>query len=251
MSKNSEQPDIPVFSIHNLPDKDYDFAVGAAFLINKPYGWTSFRVVGLLRKLTGIKKIGHAGTLDPMATGLLILCAGKATKQISKFQDQVKSYKATITLGGRTPSYDKETEIIETSDFSHVTHQLTLETIQSHFLGEIEQIPPMYSAIKIGGKTLYKLARKGVEIERQPRKVQIFRCDVISFNKPEITIQVTCSKGTYIRSIANDLGVKLGTLANLSELERTSIGDYTSENALDVSTLISEFDPDEKLGISV
>jgi tRNA pseudouridine55 synthase len=210
-----------------------DFKSGEVILIDKPFGWTSFKVVHIIRKITGAKKVGHAGTLDPLATGLLIVCTGKKTKEIIKYQEGEKTYTGIISLGKKTSSMDLETEVIEVKPFSGITNS-DIEKVKDSFLGEIMQIPPMYSALKVKGKTLYNLARKGKIIKREPRKVQVSKFLIKNIKLPDIEFEITCSKGTYIRAIANDLGEKLGTVAVLSSLRRTNIGDYSVKNALNV-----------------
>ena len=210
-----------------------DFKSGEVILIDKPFGWTSFKVVHIIRKITGAKKVGHAGTLDPLATGLLIVCTGKKTKEIIKYQEGEKTYTGIISLGKKTSSMDLETEVIEVKPFSGITNS-DIESVKDSFLGEILQIPPMYSALKVKGKTLYNLARKGKIIKREPRKVQVSKFLIKNIKLPDIEFEITCSKGTYIRAIANDLGEKLGTVAVLSSLRRTNIGDYSVKNALKV-----------------
>jgi tRNA pseudouridine55 synthase len=235
--------DFPVFNKINPPNQEFDYAQGAVFLIDKPLGWTSFRPVGLFRKLTGIKKIGHAGTLDPMATGLLILCVGKATKSVTHFQEKPKEYVAEIQLGAATPSYDAETEISESSGFLHVDEELIQQALKEHFTGEIMQTVPMYSAIKHKGKRLYQLARKGIEVKREPRKITIQNISLDGYD-PEtgkIVVTINCSKGTYIRSIANDLGLILGTHGHLTALRRTKTGEYLVDDALEISKLPEYF----------
>jgi tRNA pseudouridine55 synthase len=210
-----------------------DFKSGEVILIDKPFGWTSFKVVHIIRKITGAKKVGHAGTLDPLATGLLIVCTGKKTKEIIKYQEGEKTYTGIISLGKKTSSMDLETEVIEVKPFSGITNS-DIEKVKDSFLGEILQTPPMYSALKVKGKTLYNLARKGKIIKREPRKVQVSKFLIKNIKLPDIEFEITCSKGTYIRAIANDLGEKLGTVAVLSSLRRTNIGDYSVKNALNV-----------------
>ena len=210
-----------------------DFKSGEVILIDKPFGWTSFKVVHIIRKITGAKKVGHAGTLDPLATGLLIVCTGKKTKEIIKYQEGEKTYTGIISLGKKTSSMDLETEVIEVKPISGITNS-DIESVKDSFLGEILQIPPMYSALKVKGKTLYNLARKGKIIKREPRKVQVSKFLIKNIKLPDIEFEITCSKGTYIRVIANDLGEKLGTVAVLSSLRRTNIGDYSVKNALKV-----------------
>jgi tRNA pseudouridine55 synthase len=208
-----------------------NFHSGEVLLIDKPIGWTSFKVVHIIRKLTGAKKVGHAGTLDPRATGLLILCTGKKTKEITKYQDGEKTYTGTITLGKKTPSMDLETEVIEEKSIEKITAEKILK-MKETFTGEIFQIPPMYSALKVKGKTLYNLARKGKTVERQPRKVTVSKFEIVNVDLPEIHFEISCSKGTYIRVIANDLGEKLGCGGVLSSLRRTQIGAFSVKKAL-------------------
>jgi len=212
-----------------------DFKSGEIILIDKPLGWTSFKVVHIIRKITGAKKVGHAGTLDPLATGLLILCTGKKTKEITKYQDGEKIYTGIITLGKKTPSMDLETEIIDEKPVEGI-NKFDVEKARDSFLGEILQIPPMYSALKVRGKTLYNLARKGKTVKREPRKVNVSKFMINKIDLPDIYFEIICSKGTYIRVIANDLGDKLGTGGVLSSLRRTKIGEFEIENALTVES---------------
>lgn len=234
---------LPVFSIINPPDPDFDFSKGAAFLIDKPKGWSSFEVVKKVRKCVDLRKVGHAGTLDPMATGLVIVCCGKGTKTISEIQDTAKAYEGEVTFGGATSSYDAETDIIEESSYNHITKEDVLDALDRHFMGDIEQIPPMYSALKKDGEPLYKKARKGEEVERDPRTVTIIAARIISFNLPNVSLYIKCSKGTYIRSIAHDLGKKLNSLGYLSALRRTAIGDFNVDDALTIEDLDLIFSP--------
>jgi len=234
---------LPTFSIINPPDNQFNFAKGAAFLIDKPKGWSSFDVVKRIRKCVDLRKVGHAGTLDPMATGLMIVCCGKGTRTINEIQDASKAYEGTVTLGASTESYDAETEIIETAAFSHITKQKVLAALKEHFSGQIAQVPPMYSAIKKDGQRLYKLARKGKEVEREPREVTIHAARIIYFDPPKVKLYIKCSKGTYIRSIANDLGKHLNSLGYLSTLRRTAIGDFSVKDALSIDDLDLIFDP--------
>ncbi len=213
-----------------------DLTEGIVLLIDKVKSKTSFNVVSAVRRKLNIKKVGHAGTLDPMATGLLIVCTGKKTKEIYKYQDQKKIYEGAITLGTTTPSMDGETEPTSVKSFENVTEDQIAE-VRKMFLGEIDQIPPMYSALKHKGKSLYKYARKGIEIERKPRKVTIYNFLIKEIKLPEITFEIECSKGTYIRVIANDFGEKLGCGAYLSGLRRTQIGDYSVYDSLTVDEL--------------
>jgi len=213
-----------------------DFAAGEAILIDKPLHYTSFQAVYHVRKSVKVKKVGHAGTLDPRASGLLIICTGKKTKEITSFQDQEKTYTGTITLGKTTPSMDSETEFSEIKPIDGITTEQIL-TARDSFIGETLQIPPMYSAVKFQGKNLYKYARKGKTVEREPRKINITRFE-ISVNLPEISFEIDCSKGTYIRVIADDFGKKLGCGAYLSSLRRTKIGNHSVEDALSLDEFV-------------
>jgi len=216
-----------------------DLLEGEVFLIDKDFGKTSFNVVANIRRIFGVKKVGHAGTLDPAATGLLIVCLGrKKTKEIYKYQDMPKTYTGTITLGAKTPSMDAETEPSEIKSFDEVTVQ-KIDEVRKTFLGEIEQVPPMYSALKHKGKALYKYARKGIEIRREARKVNIYNFEISNIQLPKIKFKIECSKGTYIRVIANDFGDRLGCGAYLSELRRTKIGNYDVDDSLTIKDLES------------
>jgi tRNA pseudouridine55 synthase len=194
-----------------------------------------------LRNYTGNKKIkvGHAGTLDPLATGLLLVCTGKATKQINQLQGLPKSYVATIKLGAETPSYDAETEETETYDIDGLTQPAVVAAMQS-FVGEIEQVPPMYSAVKQDGKKLYELARKGKKVDVKSRNVTITKFEITETRWPEIVTEIDCSKGTYIRSLAHDLGKALSAGAYLTDLQRTRIGNYSLKDAWELDKLITE-----------
>ncbi len=200
-------------------------------LIDKPIGWTSFDVVNKLRYKLKIKKIGHAGTLDPLASGLLILCTGKMTKRIDEFQAQEKEYTGKFIIGQSTPSHDLETEVLETKDISAVTEEQIHQAVKK-LTGVIQQIPPLHSAIKVDGKRAYKLARKGSDLELKPREVTVSQFEITSIQKPEIHFRIVCSKGTYIRSLARDFGNDLGVGAYLTGLCRTRIGEFKLENAL-------------------
>ncbi len=214
-----------------------DFKEGQLLLIDKPLKWTSFQVVNKLRWLISntfkIKKIkvGHAGTLDPLASGLLLICTGKMTKKIEEYQGMPKEYTGTFTVGATTPSFDMETEINQNFPFDHITEGFIIETAQK-FLGEIDQKPPLYSAIKKDGDRLYDIARRGETTEIASRKVSIYTFEITEVNLPDISFRITCSKGTYIRSIADDFGRALNSGAYLSALRRTKIGDYSVENAI-------------------
>ncbi len=214
-----------------------DYKNGQVLLIDKPLHWTSFQAVNKLRwairQAFSIKKIkvGHAGTLDPLATGLLVICTGKMTKQISTFQGQEKEYTGTFILGGTTPSFDLETEIDQTFPTAHITDDLIHKTTHQ-FIGKIEQFPPIFSAIKKDGKRLYEFARAGETVEIKSRQVEITEFEITSITNLELKFRVVCSKGTYIRSLAHDFGKALNSGAHLSELRRTRIGEFSVESAL-------------------
>ena len=226
--------------MERFPETVQDFLDGQILLINKPLGWTSFDVVKKIKNLIRTKyslkklKVGHAGTLDPLASGLLIVCTGKFTKRISELQGQAKLYTGDITLGGTTPSYDLETEIDTKFETNHITENLIKETT-TQFIGEIEQKPPIFSALKRGGERLYEKARRGESFEIQARKVSVHSFDIKTIEMPKVRFEIKCSKGTYIRSIAYDFGTALNSGAHLSKLCRTAIGDYQLGDALDVS----------------
>lgn len=219
-----------------------DFRAGQIMLIDKPLDWTSFQVVNkvrwLLCKQFKIKKlkVGHAGTLDPLASGLLILCIGKATKQIESFQNLAKEYTGTFHLGATTPSYDLETEIDQTYPTEHIDEELLLKT-KEQFIGNIQQAPPVFSAIKQKGKRLFEYARKGQEVEIPTREIQINEFDISRIELPEVDFRVNCGKGTYIRSLAHDYGKALNSGAHLTALRRTKIGDYNVENAYSIESV--------------
>jgi len=211
---------------------------GIMLLIDKPLQWTSFDVVHKVRQSLGVAKVGHAGTLDPRATGLLIICTGRQTKRMHEFTELGKEYTGTFQLGIRTPSFDMETAITEHADISTVTLEVLQAAVQG-FLGKQLQIPPMYSAVKHHGKPLYKYARKGKTLERKAKEIDITEFSILSFTPPNVTFRVRCSKGTYIRALANDIGEILGCGATLTELRRTSIGDFRVEDALSIDQLES------------
>ncbi|MBO4943478.1 MAG: tRNA pseudouridine(55) synthase TruB [Muribaculaceae bacterium] len=216
-----------------------NFIEGEILYIDKPLGWTSFDAVkrvrgALLRRLRLKKfKVGHAGTLDPLATGVMILCTGRATKRIDELQAGVKEYEATLALGATTPSFDLETEIDATYPTDHITRELTESTL-SRFVGRIEQIPPAYSACKIDGVRAYDLARNGLDVDLKPKILVIDEIELLSFSPTEIKIRVVCSKGTYIRALARDIGAALGSGAHLTALRRTRIGDITLDKCISV-----------------
>ena len=217
-----------------------DFSEGEIILIDKPSGPTSFQVVSKIRKITGAKKVGHSGTLDPKASGLMILCTGKKTKEMDRFINLNKKYSGIIRLGLSSPSMDIETECSEIPLPKNLDKNKILE-VRDSFLGEIEQTPPMYSAIKVGGKKLYNLARKGKQIEREPRKIFIEKFEIDKIDLPDIYFSITCSKGTYIRVIADDFGKKLNTGGILLELRRTGIGDLKVEEAFSINSFLKHF----------
>ena len=229
-----------------------DIQNGQILLIDKPLHWSSFQAVNKMKYILKRKfdlpkkfKIGHAGTLDPLATGLLIVCTGKFTKRITEIQGQAKEYTGTFTVGATTPSYDLETEIDATFPTEHITETLILETTQE-FLGEIDQKPPVFSAIKKDGKRLYEHARAGEEVEIAFRKTTIHEFEITRVALPEIDFRVTCSKGTYIRSLAFDFGKALHSGAHLSALRRTKIGDYSVDAATVVTSFEESLSQDEK-----
>jgi len=222
-----------------------DYLDGQLVLIDKPLEWTSFQVVNKLRwhirQAFNLKKIkvGHAGTLDPLATGLLIICTGKMTKQIDTFQGQIKTYTGTFVLGSTTPSYDLETAIDQEFPTAHITPALIHKTT-AQFIGEIDQFPPVFSALKKEGKRLYEFARAGESVKINSRKVTIEEFKITKIEGLKVNFSVTCSKGTYIRSLAHDFGKALESGAHLSTLRRTKIGDFSVEKAISIDTFISE-----------
>ena len=218
---------------------DADFSEGEIILIDKPSGPTSFQVVSKIRKITGVKKVGHSGTLDPKASGLMIVCTGKKTKEMDRFINLNKTYTGIIRLGLTSPSMDTETECTELSLPEDLDEKKIFE-IRDSFLGEIEQIPPMYSAVKINGKKLYNLARKGKSIVREPRKIIIEKFEIEKINLPDIHFSITCSKGTFIRVIADDFGKKLNSGGILAELRRTEIGEFRVDEAIRIDQFDSQ-----------
>ena len=222
-------------------DKTFAFAEGELLLVDKPLTWTSFDVVGKLRNtMKPLKlKVGHAGTLDPLATGLLIICTGKLTKKIDTFQAEDKEYTGTITLGATTPSYDLETEVDQTFDISGITEDQILAAARS-FEGEIDQYPPAHSALKINGERVYEKARRGEEVELKSRKVTISSFEIEKIDLPNVYFKIKCSKGTYIRSMANDFGKALNNGGYLSSLRRTMSGDFHVDKAWNLEELIQE-----------
>jgi len=222
-----------------------DYKNGQVLLIDKPLNWTSFQVVNKLRwhirQKFNLKKIkvGHAGTLDPLATGLLIICTGKFTKKIDEYQGQIKVYTGEITLGATTPSYDLESEIDKTFPIEHITNELIQKTVKQ-FIGEIDQKPPMFSALKKDGVRLYDMAREGKTIEIASRKINIAEFEITNIDLPKVNFKVVCSKGTYIRSLAYDFGKALNSGAHLSALRRTKIGEFSVEKAKEPLVYIEE-----------
>ncbi|GHT13801.1 tRNA pseudouridine synthase B [Bacteroidia bacterium] len=220
-----------------------DFIEGEVLYFDKPLHWTSFDLVNKVRyeisRFLKIKKIkvGHAGTLDPLATGVLIVCTGKATKRIDEFQYQTKEYVADLCLGATTPSFDLETEIDARYETAHITKE-SVEEILPHFLGNIEQIPPAFSACKVNGNKAYDLARKGLEVDLKPKLLVIDEIELLSFQPDAIRIRVVCSKGTYIRALARDIGLALNSGAHLTALQRTRIGNATLEKCLKIEEFI-------------
>ncbi|WP_300601373.1 tRNA pseudouridine(55) synthase TruB [Niabella sp.] len=213
--------------------KNIDFAEGAVLLIDKPLEWTSFDAVRKVRNLVRIKKVGHAGTLDPLATGLLIICTGKFTKQINAYMAKEKEYTGTFTIGAVTPTYDLESEPTDFKPYDQLTI-FDMEAATHQFIGDILQVPPAHSAIKKDGKRVYELARKGIDVQLDPRPVTISCFEIDATHLPTISFKVVCSTGTYIRSLAQDFGQALGCGAYLSSLRRTRIGDFSVEDALTI-----------------
>lgn len=219
---------------------------GSVFLIDKPYTWTSFNVVGkfkvLIRRATGDKtiKVGHAGTLDPLATGLLVVCTGKATKRVNELMAQRKEYLATIKIGETTPSFDLETKPDKQYPTEHITPEL-IQAVVNGFIGPQEQIPPLFSAKFIDGKRAYEFARKGVDVELKPASIEIYGMEVVRFEMPFLELNISCSKGTYIRSIARDIGVALKSGAHLVQLRRTASGEFKIDDALTIEEIEKKF----------
>ena len=226
-----------------------DLAEGQVFRFNKPLHWSSFNLVSkvrtMIRYASGLKKIkiGHAGTLDPLATGVLIVCTGKKTKEIDNFQYQTKEYVAELALGATTPSFDLETEVDATYPTEHITRELVEETLKK-FLGEIQQVPPAFSAVKINGKRAYEYARKGQEVEIKPKTLVIDEIELMEYSQSAIKIRVVCSKGTYIRGLARDIGEALKSGAHLTSLVRTRIGETKWEDCLTIEQFQSLLDND-------
>lgn len=224
-----------------------DFISGEIIGIDKPLKWTSFdavkRVRGAIQRRLRVKKfkVGHAGTLDPLATGVLIICTGRATQKIEQLQNGTKEYIAELTLGATTPSFDLETEVDATFPWEHVTME-QIESVLPSFRGRVMQVPPIFSAVKVDGKRAYKLARKGKEVELKAKPLEISELEVISFNGNKLTLRIVCSKGTYIRALARDIGESLDSGAYLSSLRRTRVGDIKVENCLSVEEAVKEIE---------
>lgn len=216
-----------------ITDFEPDYVAGEIILIDKAWRKSSFDCVYNVRKTLDVKKVGHAGTLDPNATGLVIVCTGRMTKEISKFQELEKTYTGIISLGKTTPSFDGEGKFVSDEKFEHVTEEEILKT-RDLFLGTIMQTPPMFSAIKKNGQPLYKLARKGRDVEREAREVNVTKFVINKIDLPDVHFEISCSKGTYIRVIAHEFGQKLGCGAYLKELRRTSIGEFKVEDAFTI-----------------
>lgn len=214
-----------------------DYISGEILVVDKPYRWTSFdavkRLRGAVQRRLNAKrfKVGHAGTLDPLATGVLLVCTGRATKRIAELQEGMKEYVAEITFGATTPSYDLEKEIDATYPWEHITPELIAETLPK-FQGHVMQVPPVFSAVKVDGKRAYNYARKGKEVEIKAKPLEIKELEVLSWEAPKLTLRVLCSKGTYIRALARDLGEAMNSGAHLTALRRTRVGDYTIDDAM-------------------
>lgn len=225
-----------------LYKEDGNFQEGALILVDKPLRWTSFDVVNkirwCLRSKCGKLKVGHAGTLDPLATGLVIVCTGRWTKEIESYMGQQKEYVAQLTFGGTTPSYDLETAVEGDYPYQHITREYLASVIEQ-FVGEVDQVPPVFSAVRVDGVRAYEKARKGKGPEMQSRKVYIKEIEIVRFELPVVELRIVCGKGTYIRSLANDLGKACRSGAYLSALRRTAIGDFRVENANNMEDLVA------------
>ena len=220
-----------------------DFISGEVIVVDKPLGWTSFdavkRVRGAIQRRLGMKrfKVGHAGTLDPLATGVLLVCTGRATKRISELQEGMKEYVAEVTFGATTPSFDLEKEIDATYPWEHITRE-KIEEVLPRFTGHVMQVPPVFSAVKVDGKRAYSYARKGKEVEIKAKPLEIREMEILGWEAPKLTVRVLCSKGTYIRSLARDLGTALDSGAHLTALKRTRVGDFSIADALDIDKAV-------------
>lgn len=228
-----------------LPTKE-ELTEGCSFYINKPYGWTSFDVVnrvrGLLCRFIGEKKlkVGHAGTLDPLATGVMIVCTGRATKQIEQLQNGEKEYVATMELGATTPSFDREHPIDARYPTTHITREL-IETVLEQFRGNVLQVPPVYSAVKVNGKRAYHYARQGSMVEIKPKELVISEIEIVDWTMPFLTLRIVCSKGTYIRALARDIGRALQSGAYLTALQRTRVGSVMLVQCQTIDTLVETY----------
>ncbi|MEO6731064.1 MAG: tRNA pseudouridine(55) synthase TruB [Ferruginibacter sp.] len=238
--KKERKERVPIDPVIQLP-----YAEGKVLLIDKPLHWTSFDVVRKMRSILQIKKIGHAGTLDPLATGLLIVCTGKFTKKINEYMAQEKEYTGQITLGATTPTYDLESEPAEIKDYSDITEEM-VHAATTPFIGAIEQFPPIFSAIKKDGVALYELARRGVDVKLEARKITIHQFEITSIDLPVVAFKVVCSTGTYIRSLANDFGAALGCGGYLSGLRRTRIGEFNATDAMTMEQFEDSIPPSPK-----
>ncbi len=218
-------------------NRELNLEAGEVFLVDKPPEWTSFDVVNKMRRMFRIRRIGHAGTLDKSATGLLIVCTGKKTRDLAAFQELEKEYEVTMRLGERTDSYDAETPVVERHDVTNLDESVIRSTVE-RFVGKYTQVPPMWSAVKVAGKPLYHYARKGLEVPRKPREVVVKSILVHNVALPDLSMTVVCSKGTYIRSLVNDIGNALGVGAHVVRLRRTRIGQYHVADALTISDLM-------------
>ncbi len=220
-----------------------DFISGEVIVVDKPLGWTSFdavkRVRGAIQRRLGMKrfKVGHAGTLDPLATGVLLVCTGRATKRISELQEGMKEYVAEVTFGATTPSFDLEKEIDATYPWEHITRE-KIEEVLPRFTGHVMQVPPVFSAVKVDGKRAYSYARKGKEVEIKAKPLEIREMEILGWEAPKLTVRVLCSKGTYIRALARDLGPALDSGAHLTALKRTRVGDFSIADALDIDKAV-------------
>ncbi len=220
-----------------------DFISGEVIVVDKPLGWTSFdavkRVRGAIQRRLGMKrfKVGHAGTLDPLATGVLLVCTGRATKRISELQEGMKEYVAEVTFGATTPSFDLEKEIDATYPWEHITRE-KIEEVLPRFTGHVMQVPPVFSAVKVDGKRAYSYARKGKEVEIKAKPLEIREMEILGWEAPKLTVRVLCSKGTYIRALARDLGTALDSGAHLTALKRTRVGDFSIADALDIDKAV-------------
>jgi len=236
----------------DFPDSTFHFKEGEVLLFDKPLDWTSFDLVrktrGMIKHFLNVKKIkvGHAGTLDPRATGLLIVCTGRKTKEIEKFQAGEKEYIADIFLGATTPSYDTETEVDQEFPSNHITLDL-LEEVLKKFIGKQEQIPPVFSAKRINGQRAYEKARKGIDVEMKPSVIEIMEIEVLNYSLPELKIRVRCGKGTYIRALARDIGAKLNSGGYLVGLRRTKIGDFHVDEAMSIDDFEAKIEKEEKI----